>query len=355
MRKVDYPFLYMYLNDCRLNLAKASSKLSRSPQQLSYALQKMHDDGILNGCYTLFDYSLFGEMLFKIYFKGGHSSESQFHDIIESLKKNYYVIAIYDIGGGNYDFLIEIMAKNPARFSAELNEITKRFPELCNYDIIINVDTHFFMRKYKKKEPRALKKNQNSKDLIRKEIRSENSIYEDIMIGGDKEKIEFTQKEIEVMEELYLDPTISYTAIAKNTGYNIKTIIDIINDLTERKVILAHIGIPNLSKTEIVRNRIMLGLHNDNSDDEKKLLEFCRAKGEIVQVNRTIGIWDIEIDVETYSIDDFRNIYLYIREEFKDMINQFNSYQFFDFKMRNYLPRGFFNKEITSKGQNKKN
>jgi len=66
---------------------------------------------------------------------------------------------------------------------------------------------------------------------------------------------------------------------------------------------------------------------------------------EIVQMNKTVGDWDMEIDIESLDSGRIRQIILQIREEFKDIIERFNLIEFHDSYKKSYLPNYLFREE----------
>ncbi len=63
---------------------------------------------------------------------------------------------------------------------------------------------------------------------------------------------------------------------------------------------------------------------------------------EIIQVNKTVGDWDIEVDIESLDKARIRFITLEMRETFKDIFQSFNIIEFYGWYKRSYLPRYLF-------------
>jgi len=319
--KIDKRLLYFYGENCRLSLSKIAKKIRKSPQLVKYTINRLEKNEIIPFYYTVVDYSCFDMLLFKVYFKGGCSKSSELNLLVRKLMENPYVTSIYEIGG-QYDLLVEFMAQNPSKFNKELKMLIKEHDELNNYDIIINVVSHLYPREY------LIPRNKKPDEI---------AIPSEIIVGGDRDKIVLNDKEKRILLAFVENPKIRLTSIASKLGINIKTVISVIKSLKSKKIIRACKSALDMEKCNLINNKIALKLHNIEPERENRMLDFCLNNPNIVKLSKTIGAWDVEIDVETSSPTDFREIYLKIREEFKDVIRSFNSYRMYRMFKHKYL------------------
>jgi len=306
-------------------LSKIAKKIHKSPQIVKYTVSRLEKEGIISFYYTIVDYACFDMLLFKVYFMGGCSTSSELKLLIKKLMQNPYVTSVYEIGG-QYDLLVEFMAQNPSKFNKELKLLIKEHDGLNNYDVIINVVSHIYPMDYLMP---------NHKEF------SELSHSLKIIIGGDRDRITLSNNEEEVLSTLVRDPKIRLTTIASKLKINIKTVMAVIKSLESKKVIRAYKSALNMQKCNLIKNKITLKLHNINIKKEKNMLNFCLNNPNIVKFSKTIGAWDIEIDIETSSPIEFREIYLKIREEFKEVIRSFNSYRIYKVFKHSYLAENY--------------
>ncbi|MBI4983198.1 hypothetical protein HZC32_00955 [Candidatus Woesearchaeota archaeon] len=81
---INSDLLYLYSENGRAKIKDVAFLLKKSPQRLKYMLKVMDREGIVYNPHCIFDYSYFGLILFRVYFKGGYISE---HDKIEIIRK----------------------------------------------------------------------------------------------------------------------------------------------------------------------------------------------------------------------------------------------------------------------------
>ncbi len=324
MVKVDKDLLFLYTENSRMSLRNAADTLKKSPQRLKYSLKVLETEGILAEPFCIFDYSRFGMIMFRVYFKGGYISEKDKEGIIKKLSENPSVVSIYELSG-EFDLAIEMEAPNPSRFNKELKRVASLIKTLNSYKVVLNVVTHIYPRSY------LIKNNQL---LIGRE--------QDVIIGGDREIEYFNPNELSVMRYLLGKSDIRLTTLSQKTGLNPRTVKSIIKKLKERDVIMGFRHIIDPNRMDIQKFRLFLRLHNMTQERDAEMLDYLMKTKEIIQVNKTVGDWDMEIDIEALNKARIRLLIHQMREEFKDVIETFNMIEFYQYYKRSYLPESLF-------------
>ncbi len=326
-KKQDYDLIFLCAENCRAKIKEMSILLKKSSQRLKYSINVLEKEEIITNPHTIVDYSYFRLIMFRVYFKGGYIGERDKNKIIEYLKNNPYITSIYELTG-EYDLIIEALSPNPSRFNKEIKKIITQFPTLNNYKIILNLVTYLYPSIF-------ILENQELAKIIRSYT----------LIGGDRPLEEFNENEIKIIKNLLENPKIRFTTLAKKSEVNVKTANKIIKDLKKRKIIRGFKNYINTNKLEIYKYRLFLKLHNLEPEREQELKEFLLITKEVIIVNKTIGDWDMEIDIESLTKVKIRYIIVKLREDFKDIIENFNIMEFYDQYKKTYLPRYLFEDE----------
>ena len=259
-----------------------------------------------------------------MYFKNSFIKESDKKKILEQLKDNQYIVSVYELSG-EFDLVIEIIAPNPSRVNKELKNLSEFIPSLNNYTLILNIVTHLYPRNYLLQNPQL--STEFEKQLI---------------IGGDRPAIEFNHNELSIMQSLLDSPKARLTTLANKTKLNIKTAISIIKSLQKRKIIRGFKYSLNRNLLGIEKLRLFLKLHNISKEKEEELMDFFLEAKEVTQVNKTVGNWDMEIDIESLDKSKIKLLIAQIREQFKDIISNFNRAEFDEYYKKSYLPKHVF-------------
>ena len=324
---IDRNLLFLISEDARAKVKDLSRQLRKSQPRLLYNLKGYMKSGLITYPHCIFDYSYFGLLLFRVYFKGGYVGEKDKESIIKKLVDNPYIVSIYEFNG-EFDLAIDIESPNPSRFNKELKRVAELVPTLNNYKIILNLVTHIYPRTYL--------------PLSKKMVLVQEG---EIIVGGDREVQQFSGSEMEIMKNLLASPRITYTDLAKNSCMNVKTARSVFRNLQKRKLIKGFKFDIDTNALGISRVRLFLGLHNLSVERENQLVDYMLRVPEIVRANKTVGDWDMEIDMESDDKTRIRTVTLQIRETFKDLIEEFNMIEFYKYYKRSYLPGYLFMKD----------
>lgn len=320
---VDRNLLFLYSENARVKIKELASQLKKSSQRVKYSLDVLEQECMVNNVHCIFDYSYFGVLLFRVYFKGGYIGEEDKVAIIKQLKENKYIMSMYELSG-EFDFVVEVGAPNASRFNKELKKIAAVIPTLNHYKIILNVVTHVYPRSYLLLEGSPL--------LIENER----------IVGGDRAVQDFTDEEMRLMKELLYYPKIRLTKLAEETELNIKTVNNSLKSLQKRRIIKGFKYLLDARQLGIEKVRLFLKLHNFTPEREAALTMYLLKTRDIVQMNKTVGDWDMEIDLESSDRERVRALIVQIRNEFKDLIEDFNMVEFYQYFKKSFLPGYIF-------------
>jgi|SRR3989344_266221 len=323
MVKLDYNLIYLQSENARMTLKDIANHLKKSPQRLKYSLSILNKENILANPFCIFDYSYFGLILFRVYFKGGYIHDQDKESIIKELSENNFITSIYELTG-EFDFVVEFASPNPSKFNKELKKISSINSMLKDYKIILNLVTYIYPRIYMSK----------NNDL--------NVLNAEKIIGGDRGVEIFNKNEKEFIKNLIVNPTMRITEISNKSKLNIKTVKKILKSLIKKNIIKGFKYDVDTIKLGINKSRLFLKLHNLDINRESELMKYMLNAKEIIQVNKTVGDWDMEIDIESLDKGKIRYITRQIRELFSDLIERFNIIEFYKYYKRSYLPSYVF-------------
>jgi len=326
--------IFFYTEQARLKMKDLGLLIKRSPQRLKYNLKTLESTNLVLKPFSIIDYSYFGLHLFRVYFKGGYISEKDKEKILQKIKDHPYVISIAELTG-RYDLVLEILAPNASRFNKELKSIVNQFPTLNNYKIILNIVTHVYPRSYLLKGSRLLK-----------EVSVTSNFESDIVIGGDREFQKLTDTEINIIKSIVYNPRLRLTKLAKATNLNVKTATKILQGLHTKKIIRGFQHLLDINSLGYFRQRWFLKLHNLSQERENDLMDYFLKTPEIIQVNKTVGDWDMEVEVESLEKTKVRFLIVQLRENFIDLIENFNNIEFYQYHQRSFLPMYLFQEDI---------
>ncbi|MBN1385726.1 Lrp/AsnC family transcriptional regulator [Candidatus Woesearchaeota archaeon] len=328
MAKIDKNLLFLISEESRSKIKAIGLILKKSPQRIKYEIKVFKRENILAEPYCIIDYGQLDLILFRVYFKGGYTSEKDKARIIRYLSDNHYITSIHEFNG-EYDLAVDMISPNPSRFNKEIKKIASQVPSLNNYIVLLNVVTHIYPKNY----------------LASPHLQRTGADQETV-VGGDRPIKNITKDEMTLVKLLSERPNSRLTYLSKDAEMNIKTMKKSLHHLISSRIIRGFKYNINITKIGAYKFRLFLNLHNVSQESDNNLLQFLLTTRETVQMNRTVGEWDMEIDIESLDRARVRQIILKLREEFKDIIQSFKIIEVLEAHKISYIPRYIFDEKV---------
>lgn len=313
--------------NCRSNLSLISNKSRFSQQVASYKIKRYLEDELILSFNSFIDYVRLGYLNFRVFFKISYLSQERFSTILNELQQYKCITGVIECEG-KYDIIAVFAALNPSEFNKSLRELTAKYPsQLKNYVILTTVITHYYNRTYLTPDQKDMV------NIFRDPIGS------DVILGGDRSVQKISKKDLMILYLIQSNARVSSTLLSKKLKLDPKTIRSRINILKEKGLIKTFKPIFNVQYLGFNVNKILLKYHNLSVKREQELLTFCKFNPHIIELIKSFGEWDLEITVETKTKDEFRKVFISIREKFEDIIADFESFPVFKTHKKEFLPK----------------
>ncbi len=332
MTKLDTALLFYRSENPRCKLKELSALVEKSPQRLKYTLKQWEKEKLIYSPFSLIDYSFFGLHLFRVYFKGAYVSEKDKQVLLARLKEHPYIVSFYELSG-EFDLVIEMEAPNASRFNKELKRLISHSPALSNYKIVVNIVSHLYPRWYLLGAVSA---------HLSPLLSAVEGIGKDVIVGGDRQLETFKAEELALLQTIHTHPLMRSSRVARHTNLNIKTVMSLSKKLHKRRIVKGFRYVIDTNRLGIYKHRLFLKLHNLTPERETALMDFFTRQPNIVQLNKTVGDWDLELDLEALDKSVLRSCTAELREKFRDLIQGFNSMEFYQYYQKSFLPKALF-------------
>ncbi len=331
LKKKDYQLLYELDANAALPYSLIGKKLKMSQQLISHKINQFAKKKIIQHFCTLIDYSKLGYHAFTVFFNVYYRNHESFEKIIKQIKQQENILSIKECDG-KYDLIVEFAAKNPSSFNKKLKQLTFSIVELKERTILTNIVTHTYYKDY------FLTKNH----LAKKDLG-------DIIISGDREEMSLDSLNLKILSELALKKK-KIVELSASLKISSKTILSRIKWLEQKKVIKGYRAQLNCQALGIFVNLILIRYNDAAFEQEAKFTYFCKSNPNITELIKTFGEWDALLCVETKSLQEFRNIFLQIRETFDEIIEEIDSLGIHGVPERKYFPQSAMVNLSGSKG-----
>ncbi len=281
--ELDKKILYELGKNARLSYRQISKEIKSKKPIVAYHVQNLEKMGVIWKYVPIISLSRLGIYAHKIYFRFHGLNKEKKKELIEEFVKNKYINWVAE-SVGVWDILISIYAKNIMEFVIRKNEIFEKYGDFVqDYSITLLEDALVFNRDY------LVKKNTN----YRKEF----------VFGGKIEIEEIDVKQKKILRLIRNDGRFSLLDIAKKTRLNVGTIQSKIKDLEKRRIIQGYTTFINLNKTNLKFFKLCIHLNKYGKKEFTELLSYCKANKNVLHLIKSMGDWELEIELESDNLD----------------------------------------------------
>jgi len=301
---LDMKMLSELDGNSKILVTQLAKGLRISREVAKYRLKRLVDLNVIKSFTTMINPAKFEFLIYKIYLKIQNLSTEKEKELIDYLKKEKKVFWLAKTDG-SFDLIAGLYVKNVVEFDKFLSEFMGKFGKYISSKHISNtVYSYPFRKKY---------------FLIKEEKR------EEIVWGGIPEKELIDKLSIKILKLIAEDSRMPIVEICEKLKTTPKTVISKIKYLEKRKVILGYRTILNLYKINKSNFKAIIYFQNISPEKEEKFKDFCRKNPNIIYYIKTIGEWDVELDIEIEGYKEFNSLIKEIKTNFGDIIKNIES------------------------------
>lgn len=299
----DKKILYELDFNSRETLKNIGKKIRLSQQAIENRINNMIKNNIINSFQTIIAYHKLRYTTYILYLNFQNTTLQKEKEIINKLKLNNNIIAIWKCEG-IYDLLLAIQSKNIFELNNIINKINNQFGEFIrNYDIVTNVGAEHYTRDY------LLNKKRIKKKLL--------------ITGGQEKIIKLDKKDSLILKELIKNPRINFVNLAKKLNLTIDIVRYRFKKLKENKIIQGFSVILNHRNFNYINSRILFKLKNITEDIRKEIFNFTSMNSNIKMATKSFGVYELALDIETETNEQLREILSKFRNKFNEYIHHY--------------------------------
>ncbi len=315
----DKKILYELEQNSRQSLSQIAKKTKLSQQVISYRLDILQREKIITNFFTLINFTNLGYTSYRIMLRLSNTSKQKYKEIID-LCVNHPNVLWLNSCGGKYDFIINIMAKNIIHFDQIFRKIKEKFPEqIQNYDILTHLEMSYFGRDY----------------LVKKKRETEQIPY----FGRELKVIKLNKTDLKILNILSENARVNIIEIASQLKITANTIVNRIKNLEKSGIIQAYKPLLHVEKIGYQSYKLLIKFQDITEQKEKQLINFVQRNANVIGIIKLVGLWDFEIEVEVESYDKLYQFVMDVRDEFKEIIKEFETLSLHHDYRYNFFPK----------------
>lgn len=315
----DRKILYELDVNARKSASEIGKKVKLSKQVVVYRINKLIETGVIEKFYAVYDTSNLGFTTYKIFIRLRNVNVRKQKEIIEYIK-NHEHVQYFSTTDGMFDLAFNVLARTASELYDILKEMENKYSNyIANRELVIMVFSSFFFRDYfiGKTSPESRKP---------------------MYFGSRPGKINIDETNKKILHYLGLDARTPIVEIANKIGISADAVSARLKKMEKAQIIHNYILLPNFSLLNQTSYKILFSLHNLTKEREGAFFQYCRMQPNIWFHSKSLGDWDLEINMDVDNANQFRKIMMEIKSLFSDIIKEYNTLQVSKVHKFNFYP-----------------
>lgn len=311
----DKRILFELDRDASVTTSSLAKKIRRSKQFVDYRIKKLEQEKIILGYTTVIDYSKLGYFSIRVYLKFHNITTKKQKEIEEELIKDKSVWWLVTLEGP-WDVGYAVAIKNVLDFYDYWDKIMKKYRKFISKNSVV-LYTHI------KQYPKSY-------------IINKKNVEEGTLVGSSKDVVTITEFDKKILRLISDGARTPLIEIAEKLKTSPQVINNHIKKLEKLGVIQGYRALIDVSFLGYRYYKSYINLVD--TEKLKEFESFCAQHPNILNVNRTIGGRDYEIELQAMSFNEFEKIMNEIRDNFPGMIDDYEFVVAREEKKMTYFP-----------------
>ena len=315
----DRKILYQLDVNARQSASEIGRKVGLDKQVVAYRIHRLLEEGAITKFYAVYDTSKLGFTTYKILLRLQNTDTAKEQEIVQFIK-NHPHVQFFMSCDGNFDLVFNVLARS----AIELNDILTDFENkygsfVAERQVMIMLLSSFFTREY----------------LIGKKSSEQRK---PIYFGSKPEEVKLDKDDYPILGQLGVDARMPLVEIAKKVGVSADTVRLRIRKMEKAQIIHNYLLLPDFSSLGYLSYKLLFSLHNLTKERENRLYEFCRQHPNIWFHSKSLGRWDLEVNLDVSSPQEFRGIMRDLKSDFSSIIKESATLQISAIHVFNFYP-----------------
>lgn len=315
--KIDRKILASMEKNSRKPIAQIANECAISREVANYRLSKLISSGFIKRLHIEPNLNLLGYRSYRLYFRLVNIN-NKVRENLDRYFKNLKACYWFAICGGIWDYVIRLHVRSEEEFETVYQSIVSQLGAyIRNKNIALSIEEYFEPVTYLLGSDRT---------SYNKRIPQTHAL---IPVDETDEKILF---------HLFDDSRIPISSLAKKINVAADTVYYRVKNLEKNKIIKSYVCWFDRRKIGYNYHKILFWFQNATADQKNNFQKFCEEHPHVVFINKTIGDWDIEIDVDATDILQLNSIIREFQEQFSEIIQRYETLDIIeDFTLNPFL------------------
>jgi DNA-binding Lrp family transcriptional regulator len=307
----------LYLNS-RAGFTEMGRKLKLSSSAVERRFRALKEGGAVSLLMADVNFAKLGLKSYRLYFKFDvmdAKTEKEVLALFETIPRTLWGV----VCEGEYDVLWRILAKDEVEVEEIMNLVTERFGKRIIEKAVATTTYQTYLS-------------------WNRAFGGER--HPELPLEGATESEKPDDTDMKLLAALYGNARSTTVELAALVGLTPDAVQYRIKKLTKKRFILGYTSWYDAKKLGLEYYKIMFGFRGMTAEKEKKFLKFCLEHDNVIFLNKTIGSWDIEVDVIVEDVMELHRFLLEIKTKFGHLIGKHAYVAAIEERMLNPLREG---------------
>lgn len=306
LTELDKKILFELDQDGRISLSDIARNIGTTPQVVKYHYQALLDNKIIKHFWAFIDYDRAGYSFFWGYWLkfSGLTQEAE-RAMYTDFQDNKFIPIIMRCDG-YADALLGIIGRDIFHHNEVLQDVLAKYGQyITTSEMVVGLGFIKFPRTYlvnKKNAPNQL-----------------------TVSGGTTSKEKLSELDRKILSLLQIDGRMEFTKMGNILQKTPAVIQKHYNGLVKNKVITKTTYTLNYDKIDLKLFRVLFKIIQSNKNEIKDLYIFCEEHPNIINYVKTMGNWQLILDIEIKNNDELRDLLREMKYRFRNIIFQIES------------------------------
>ncbi|MBW2967264.1 Lrp/AsnC family transcriptional regulator [Candidatus Woesearchaeota archaeon] len=315
--------------DARQSISSIAKKVGLSKEVVNYRIKQLEKKGLITGYYTVLNVSQLGFRFCRFLMRFQNVDMKKETEIVNFAKTFPEVCWMINLRG-NWDMVFVILVSNIIDLKKITDKISYKYgSSFQRRHISIATKVHHMKHNYL-----YGKKDDTS-----------------VVLGGRLVRGEIDATDQKILNILSRDARISTLEIARRLDLTPNTVKYRIKKLLEKGIILCFRAAIDIKKLGYQRHKVIFTLQNMEESRIMQMMEMLRQNPSVVYITESVGLGDIEFEIDVKDSNELHEQINRIRKEFGNMIKEYELLYQYAQEEINYLPLDLSNIAATKSAQ----
>ena len=311
----DRKILFELEQDSRQSLQQIANKVGLKKETVFHRIRSLETREVIKKYLAEIDVYKLGYRFYPVLIRYENTTPKSEEDIYSYLKKNKLVAWLTKCEGA-WDVNLTLIAKDANAIAEFFEAFLGKFGKyIADKHVLITSEIHYFKRGFWLEKPTS-----------------------QTISTGNKKKIEVSEQDFRLLRAISNSAEKSLVELGKKLNSSPRNLAYRLRRLEKEKVIQGYRILVDFTKIGYKFYKIWFSLKNTTKKELEELMLYFQTTLNIIWATKTIGFYDLSIEMEVKDVGEFRKILDEIKHKFSHLIKKHESLLIFEEGVMNYLP-----------------